>query len=189
MQNRIKIMVEFGQQANVLARSASAESTCLREAHERLAEVVARMSELADSAAQVASDFHDRLLVAECDLRPATQIIALMTGILKRVKELSETVERTVQSQTAATRDLVGSVGETAKGSARITGQIMNLAEAVGTVLQKSDNKSTLKAELISLTAGLRDFVAHFRAGHGGPDVTGPEAGASQVPDKPPCVN
>src|SRR5271157_3538914 len=148
MQNAIQTIVELGQQASALAISAGVESARLRAAQERLAGVAAGMSVLADEAAEVAAGFHDKLVVVESDLRPPAQMITLMAGILKCIKDLSETVENTLQSQTAATWGLAVSVGEAVGGGARITSQIVALADTIKTVAPMVDNNSKAATEL-----------------------------------------
>ena len=189
MQNAIPTMVELGQQASALARSASVESARLRAALERLAGVAAGMSVLAGEAAEVAAGFHDKLVVVESDLRPPAQMIALLTGILKHIKELSETVQDTVQSQAAATQGLSVSVGEAVGGGARITSQIAALADTMKTVAPMVDNKSKAATELASLTAQLHDFVALFRNRRGNKATAVPEAITGRLPGKPPSIN
>jgi hypothetical protein len=85
------------------------------------------MSVLADEAVEVAAAFHDKLAVVESDLRPPAQMIALMTGVLRRIKELSEAVERKLQSQTVASQGLAVSVGEAVGVGTRISSQIVAL--------------------------------------------------------------
>jgi methyl-accepting chemotaxis protein len=189
MPNAIQTIVELGQHASALARSASVESARLRAAQERLAGVAAGMSVLAAEAAEVAAGFHDKLVVVESDLRPPAQMIALMTGILKCIKDLSETVQDTLQSQTAATRGLATSVGEAVGGGARLTSQIVALAEAIKTVVPAAHNESEIEAELASLTAELQDFVAHFRGGRGNMESAVPEATARRLLAKTPSIN
>ena len=163
MREEIQTIVELGQQASALARSASVESARLHAAQERLAGVAAGMSVLADEAADVAAGFHDKLVVVESDLRPPAQMIVRMTGILKHIKELSETVENTLQSQAAATQDLAVSVGEAVAAGTRITSRIVALAEAIKTVVPRLPNKRKVEDELTHLASGLHDFLAHFR--------------------------
>jgi hypothetical protein len=189
MQNEIQTVVELGQQASALAISASVESARLRAAQERLAGMAAGMSVLADEAAEVAASFHDKLVVVESDLRPPAQMIVLMTGILKHIKALSETVENTLQSQTAATQGLAASVGEAVGAGTRITSQIVALADDIKTVVPMIGSKTKVEAELASLTAELHDFVAHFRNRHGNAGTVVSEATAGRLLGKPPFIN
>jgi len=189
MQNEIKTIVELGQRASTLAISASVESARLREAQERLGGLAAGMSVLADEVAAVAAGFHGKLVVVESDLRPPVRMIALMTGILKRIKELSETVEGSLQSQTAATRGLAGSVVEAVGGGTRITSQIVALAEAIQTALPRLRNIRKLEDELTQMTSELGDFVAHFCDRRGDMDTAVPQAATSRLFGKPPFIN
>jgi methyl-accepting chemotaxis protein len=167
MQNPIQTITEIGQQASALAISASSESARLREAQERLARLAAEMSVLADEAVEVAAGFHDKLVVVETDLRPAAQMIVRMTGILKHIKELSETVENSLQSQRAATQSLAVSVREAAGAGTRITSQIVALAHAIQTVVPRLSNNRKVEDELTHLTSELHEFVWHFRQRRG----------------------
>jgi methyl-accepting chemotaxis protein len=189
MQKAIQTIIELGQQASALAISASVESVRLHAAQERLAGVAAGMSVLADEAAEVAAGFHDKLVVVESDLRPPAQMIVLMTGILKHIKELSETVENALQSQTSSTQGLARSVGEAVGAGTRITSQIVALAEAVGTVMPSLRNERKVEAEIASLTAALHDFVAHFRERRGDTRTAVPEAASGRLLGKPPSIN
>jgi hypothetical protein len=189
MQNAIQTIVELGQQASALAISASLESVRLRAAQERLAGVAAGMSVLADEAVEVAAGFHDKLVVVECDIRPPAQMILLMTGILKHIKALSETVESTLQSQRAATESLAGSVGEAVGAGTRLTSQIVALADAIKTVVPMIGNKNKVETELASLTAQLHNFVAHFRNQRGNMASAAPETSPRHLLAKPPLIN
>lgn len=189
MQNAIQAIVELGEQASALAVSASVESALLRAAQERLARVAAGMSVLADEAAEVAAGFHDELVVVESDLRPPVRMIALMTGILKRIKELSETVEDTLRFQRAATQDLAASVGEAVGGGTRITSQIVALAEALQTVVPRLRNKRKVEDEITHLTSELHDFVAHFGDRRGDMGAAAPEATTGRLLGRPPSIN
>jgi hypothetical protein len=188
MRDAIQIVVEFGEQASALARSASVESARLREAQERLAEVVAEMRVLADEAAEAAAAFRHGPVVVGSDLRPSAQMIALMTGILKRLKELSDTVENTVLSQAAATQSLAVTFGEAVRGGTRITDQIVALVEAIKTALPMAGDKYKGEAELASLTADFHDFVAHLRDRRGNTDAAAPDAPTSRLLRKLPFV-
>jgi hypothetical protein len=189
MQNEIQTIIELGQQASALAISARVESARLREAHERLAGIAAGMSALADEAAAATTGFHDKLVVVESDLRPPVRMIALMTGILKRIKELSETVEDTLRFQRAATQGLAASVGEAVGGGTRILSQIVALAEAIQTVMPRLRNNRKIEDELTQMTTELRDFVAHFRDRRGDMDTAVPKATTSRLFGKPPFIN
>ncbi len=189
MPNELQTIVELGQQASALAISASVESARLREAQERLAGLAAGMSVLADEAAAVAADFHDKLVVAESDLRPPVRMIALITGILKRIKELAEAVEDTLQFQSAATQGLAASVGETVGGGTRITSQIVALAEALQTVVPRLRNKRKVEDEITHLTSELHDFVAHFGDRRGDMGAAAPEATTGRLLGRPPSIN
>jgi ABC-type transporter Mla subunit MlaD len=189
MQNEIQTIVELGKQASALAISASVESAHLREAQERLGGIAAGISVLAEEAAAVAADFHDKLVVAESDLRPPVRMIALMTGVLKRIKELSETVEDTLRFQRAATQGLVVSVGEAVGGGTRITNQIVALAQAIQTAVPRLRNKRKVEDELTHLTSELHDFVAHFRNRGGNMGAAVPEVATGRPLGRPPSVN
>jgi len=189
MREDIQTIVELGEQASALARSASVESARLREAQERLAGLASGMSVLADEAVEVAASFHDKLVVVESDLRPAAQMIVLMTGILKHIKELSETVENTLQSQRAATQSLAVSVGEAVGAGTRITGHIVALAHTIKMVVPRLGNNRKIEDELTHLTAELHDFVVHFRQRHGNMGTAVPEATTGRLLGKPPFIN
>ena len=189
MQDAIQTIIELGQQASALAVSASIESARLRAAQERLAGVAAGMSVLADEAVEVAAGFHDKLVVVESDLRPPAQMIVLMTGILKHIKELSETVENTLQSQMAATQSLAVSVGAAVGAGTRITSHILALAQAIQTVVPRLRNKRKVEDELTHLTCELHDFVAHFRQRRGNMGTAVPEATTGRLLGKPPSIN
>jgi hypothetical protein len=147
------------------------------------------MSVLADEAVEVAAGFHDKLVVVESDLRPPAQMIVLMTGILKCIKDLSETVENTLHAQKATTQGLAVSVGEAVGAGTRITSLIVALADAVRTVVPMIGNKNKVEAELASLTAELHNFVAHFRNRRGNMATAVPEAITGRLPGKPPSIN
>ena len=189
MQNAIQTIIEFGQQASALATSAGVESARLRAAQERLAGIAAGMSVLADEAAEVAAGFQHKLVVVESDLRPPSQMIMLMTGILKHIKELSEAVENTLQSERAASQSFAVSVGEAVGAGTRIAGHIVALAQAIQTALPRLRNKRKVEDELSHLTSELHDFVEHFRQRRGniGPAVL--EATMGPLLGKPPSVN
>jgi len=182
MKEEIQNMVDLGEQANALARSASIESARLHEGQKRLAGIAAGMSVLADEAAAAAAGFHDKLVVVESDLRPPAQMVVLMTGILKHIKELSETVEQTIQSQTVATKGLAVSVGEAVGGGTRITSQIVSLAEAIQTIMPMVGNKNKVEAELASLTAELNHIVTNLQRRRGNMGTAVPDG-------KPPSIN
>jgi hypothetical protein len=189
MREEIQIIMELGQQASGLARSAGIESARLLEAQKRLAAVAAGMSVLAEEAAEVAAGFQDKVGVIESDLRPPAQMIVQMTGILKRIKELSETVEKTLLAQNEATQGLAMSVGAAVGGGARITSRIVTLAEAIRTVMPMVRNKGKIETELASLTARIHDFVAHFRDRRGSMATAVCEATPSRLLGKPPSIN
>jgi ABC-type transporter Mla subunit MlaD len=189
MHNAIQAIVELEQQASALARSATVESAGLRAAQEHVTGVAAGMSVLADKAVEVAASFRDKLVVVESDLRPPAQMMVLMTGILKHIKELSESVENTLQSQKAATQSLAVSVGEAVGAGTRITSQIVALAEALQTFVPMVGNKRKLEAELTSLTAELHNFVAHFRNYQGNMASVVRDTTTSRLLGKPPSIN
>lgn len=189
MQNEIQLVDELGQWANTLAKSANLQSENLREAQERLTEVVVGMSKLAEKAAEAATGFHHKLVVVKGNLQPSVHMIAITIGILKRIKEVSRTVEDTVQFQAAAAGELAMAVGEAVGEGARITTQIVTLAEAIKSVLPVAGNRSKGEAELASLTADLHDFVAHLRDGRGNTGTSVPDASTSQLQGESSAIN
>ena len=187
MRDGNQVVAEIAKQAVALARSASAESVCLREAQERLSEAVTEICGLANETAEVAASFRKQLLVDEGDLRQPVRIVAMMTGIVKSINELSGTIESIVLSQSAATRSLAKGLGEAVAGAARIANQMVSLSEAVEKALPGGDRHQY--AEFTSLATELHDLVAHLQSRRRNEGTTAHQIPAGQASAKPPYIN
>ena len=163
MKKTVKAISDLRERAGLLSSSAGAEYTRICEAEERLTDLVKQMSALAGEAVELTRDLDAGLIVLESDLGPAVQAITLMTQILKRIMDLSDTVEKVVQSRMRTGQDLVEAVGETAQGSACIASHVAALAHAIKTALPHAGGEGSVETELASLTAQVREVLAHFQ--------------------------
>lgn len=165
MKDIVKDVIALERRASLLSSSACAESTRIQEAEERLTDLVQQMSGLTEEAVGVMRDLDAGVIVIESDLSPTVQTITPMTQILKHIMDLSDTVEKMMQSRKTTGPGLVKAVGEAAQGSSCIAGHVAALARAIETVLPHVGGQSSVETELASLTAQLREVLAHFRKG------------------------
>jgi methyl-accepting chemotaxis protein len=189
MKNTINVVRALRQRASLLSSSACAEYTRIHEAEERLTDLVREMSGLAEEAVEVMRDLDAGLIVLESDLSPAVPTITLMTQILKYIMDLSETVEKVVQSHMTTGQDLAKAVGEAAQGSACIVSHVAALSRAIKTALPNARGQSSVETELASLTAQLHEVRAHFAKGPKNKSAEGQLAAGCSLLSKSSFVN
>jgi methyl-accepting chemotaxis protein len=189
MKNIVEAVVALRQRASLLSSSARAEYTRIHEAEEHLTDLAQQMSGLADETVGVVRDVDAGLIVPESDLSAAVQTIALMTQILKHIMDLSDGVEKVVQSQMTTGQDMAKAVAGAARGSARIATHVAALSQAIKTTRPHASGQSNVETKLASLTGQLCEARAHFWRGLQDKTTEGQLAAGCSLLNKSPFVN
>lgn len=189
MKNIVKAIVALRQRASLLSSSAWAEYTRIHEAEEHLTDLARQMSRLADETVGVMSDVDAEFNIPESDLSAAVQTIALLTQILKHIMDLSDGIEKVVQSQMTTGQDMAKAVAGAARGSARIATHVAALSQAIKTTRPHASGQSNVETKLASLTGQLHEARAHFWRGLQDKTTEGQLAAGCSLRNKSPFVN
>jgi two-component system chemotaxis sensor kinase CheA len=97
------------------------------------------------------------------DTRNAVSAIGQISGVIKQVNDISNTIATAVEEQNATTNEMVRNVGQAAKSSAEIAKNISGVAEAAQSTTQGATDSLKAAQSLAQMSMELRQFVQTFK--------------------------
>ncbi len=159
----IKVITSIAQQTNLLALNATIEAARAGEAGKGFAVVANEVKELAKQTAKATDDISRKINAIQTGTQGAVDAIGNISGVISHISDISSTIATAVEEQSATTNEMTRNVGDAARGSAEITGNIEGVAEAArGTSAsaQESQKAANLLAEM---ALQLNNLVGQFR--------------------------
>jgi len=151
----VKVINSIATQTNLLALNATIEAARAGEAGKGFAVVAGEVKELAAGTAQATDDIVRRVEAIQLDTAGATQALEEIGGVIVTISEHQTTIAAAVEEQTAATQDMVRSVGSAADGSDRIA---LAIADVVGSA-ELTTRSAVLTAETSTAVSSVADTL------------------------------
>jgi len=155
----IKVITSIAQQTNLLALNATIEAARAGEAGKGFAVVANEVKELAKQTARATEDISRKIEAIQGDTKNAVSAIAQISGVIRQVNDISNTIASAVEEQNATTNEMARNVGEAAKGSGEITQNIGGVAEAAKSTTQGANDSLKAAQALTRMSADLRSLV------------------------------
>ena len=117
----VKVITSIAQQTNLLALNATIEAARAGEAGKGFAVVANEVKELAKQTAKATEDISSKIEAIQSDTKNAVDAIQQISGIIKQVNDISNTIATAVEEQNATTNEMARNVSEAARGSGEIS--------------------------------------------------------------------
>lgn len=158
----IKVITSIAQQTNLLALNATIEAARAGEAGKGFAVVANEVKELAKQTAKATEDISRKIEAIQDDTKNAVAAIGEISGVIKHVNDISNTIATAVEEQNATTNEMARNVGEAAKGSGEITSNVAGVAEAAQSTTQGANDCLKAAQSLTKMSVDLRDLVVRL---------------------------
>ena len=160
----IKVITSIAQQTNLLALNATIEAARAGEAGKGFAVVANEVKELAKQTAKATEDISRKIEAIQDDTKNAVAAIGEISGVIKQVNDISNTIATAVEEQNATTNEMARNVGEAAKGSGEITSNITGVADAAKSTTQGANDCLNAAQALTKMSVDLRDLVQQLNS-------------------------
>jgi methyl-accepting chemotaxis protein len=161
----IKVITSIAQQTNLLALNATIEAARAGEAGKGFAVVANEVKELAKETAKATEDISSKIEAIQTDTRAAVDAIAEISGIIRQINDIQNTIASAVEEQSATTNEIGRNIGEASKGSSEIAQNIGGVAQAAKSTAEGAGNSQAASAELARMATELQRLVSQFNIG------------------------
>ncbi|SDC85690.1 methyl-accepting chemotaxis protein [Sanguibacter gelidistatuariae] len=158
----VKVITSIAAQTNLLALNATIEAARAGEAGKGFAVVASEVKDLAAESGRAAEDIARRITQVQSQTTSAVAAIGEISSIIASINDFQLTIASAVEEQTATTNEMTRGVTEAASGAGEISTNINFVAESSRTSTEVLAVIGVTVSELASLSAGLRNRMAHF---------------------------
>jgi methyl-accepting chemotaxis protein len=159
----IKVITSIAQQTNLLALNATIEAARAGEAGKGFAVVANEVKELAKETAKATEDISQKIEAIRADTKESVDAIGQISGIIRQINDISNTIASAVEEQTATTNEMTRNITEAAKGSSEIAQNITGVATAAKSTTAGATDTSKAATELARMSSDLQKVVAQFK--------------------------
>jgi len=174
--NVIKVITSIAEQTNLLALNATIEAARAGEAGKGFAVVANEVKELAKETAKATEDISRKIEAIQDDAKGAVETIGQITGVIKRINDIQNTIASAVEEQTATTNEIARNISEGARGSSDIAQNIVGVAQAAKGTEESAGASQQAAMELAKMATALRQLVERFKLDSGGRSSQASEA-------------
>ncbi len=159
----VTLISSIAEQTNLLALNATIEAARAGSAGKGFAVVAHEVKQLAKATGQATNDIAHRIETIQAGVQSSVREIEQITGVIRRIHELQQSIAGAVEEQSATTKEIARSATQAAESTEAITESIATVAKAAGTTT--TDAGDTLQAaEALTHMAGeLEELVGTFR--------------------------
>jgi methyl-accepting chemotaxis protein len=170
------------EQTNLRALNATIEAARAGEAGKGFAVVANEVKELALETTKATGDVGRRIEQIQADTKSAVDAIAQISGVVKRINDISMTIASAVEEQAATTGEIGRNVAEAAKAAGEIAENVTGVAKAAQSTAQATTNSKAASEELIGIAEELEGLVGRFKHGsaHAQDGARAPETSAGE---------
>jgi methyl-accepting chemotaxis protein len=161
--NVIKLITSIAQQTNLLALNATIEAARAGEAGKGFAVVANEVKELAKETTKATEDIGARIAAIQGDTQSAVAAIQQITGVIKQINDLSNTIATAVEEQTATTGEMSRNLREAAKGGSEIAANITGVSQAAQSTSAGATQTQSSAGELSRMASELQQLVGQFK--------------------------
>jgi methyl-accepting chemotaxis protein len=161
--NVVKVITSIAEQTNLLALNATIEAARAGEAGKGFAVVANEVKELAKETAKATEDISRKIEAIQGDTGSAVEAIAQISGIIKQINDISNTIASAVEEQSATTNEITRSIGEAARGSTEIAQNISGIMQAAQSTTTGATDAQNAAGELARMAAELQNLVGQFK--------------------------
>jgi len=159
----IKVITSIAQQTNLLALNATIEAARAGEAGKGFAVVANEVKELAKETAKATEDISAKIEAIRTDTKESVDAIGQISGIIRQINDISNTIASAVEEQTATTNEMTRNITEAAKGSSEIAQNITGVATAAKATTEGATETSRSARDLSKMSTDLQKAVARFK--------------------------
>ncbi len=165
----VKLIQNIASQTNLLALNATIEAARAGEAGKGFAVVASEVKNLANQTGVATEEISKRISTVQSVSLEAAEAIKGIGTIIEKISEISETIAKAIQQQTAATREISNNVQQVSAGNAEVATSIVNVTNAAtqsrgaaDEVLQASDE---LSQQADHLRGEIQSFLNRIKQG------------------------
>lgn len=159
----LKLITSIAGQTQLLALNATIEAARAGEAGKGFAVVASEVKELAKTTTNATKEIEEKVGAIQTGSREAEAAMTQIREAIAKVSEIAQTIATAVEEQAATTREISGSVGEAARGSAQVAENTSAVAETAGSTSAGAAQTEEAARELATMAEHLQQLVGQFK--------------------------